>query len=204
MVLVDDQHLPLVDRVDPVVILVVQPFQIALVDIHLVLPAPFADLRNQRRNTRLEVDQQVGLRDERRHQPENLHVGFDVARGHQPHFMQVVREDMRILVNRPVLEDHTRLAVRKHVHRLLDPAPEKRDLQVERPAVHILVEIADIGVVALLQIALRGVTLRQHLSQRRLAAPDISCNGYIHDRIVNGYAENVINVIPLRSCFISL
>ena len=97
--------------------------------------------------------------------------------------MQVVREDVRILVDRAVLEDHPRLAVGDHAHRLLDAAPEERNLKIERPAVHILVEVADIGIVALLEVALGVVALRKDLGKRRLAAPDVSGYGYVHGSI---------------------
>ena len=91
---------------------------------------------------------------------------------------------MRILVDRAILEDRPRIAVvGQHVHRLLDAAPEEINLQIERPAVHVLVEVADIGVVALLEVALGVVTLRKDLGKRRLAAPDVSGYGYVHSGI---------------------
>ena len=88
------------------------------------------------------------------------------------------------LIDRAVLDDVARRGVGEHLHRLPDAAPEKIDLQVERPAVHVLVKVPDIGVVALLEIRPRVVPLREHLGQRRLPAADISGNGYIHISLV--------------------
>ena len=94
--------------------------------------------------------------------------------------MEVAGKDMRILVNRAVLKNHARTAVGEHVHRLLDAASQKVHLQIERPAVHIFIEVADIGVVALFEIRLGIVALGQNLGQRRLSASDVACNCYIH------------------------
>jgi len=113
--------------------------------------------------------------------------------------MQVVGEDVRILVDRAVLEDHPRLAVGDHVHRLLDAAPEERNLKIERPAVHILVEVADIGIVALLEVALGVVALRKDLGKRRLAAPDVSGYGYVHAVQVLFYVSHSFS--GLRSAY---
>ena len=66
VVLVHDEHLAVVVVFDPVVVLVVEPLEVQLVDVHLVFAAPLADLRGERRHARLEVDQQVGLGNERR------------------------------------------------------------------------------------------------------------------------------------------
>ena len=181
MVLVHDEHLAVVVVFNPVVVLVVEPLEVQLVDVHLVFAAPLADLRGERRHARLEVDQQVGLGNERRDEPENAHVGLDVARGHQPHLVKVAREDVRVLVDRAVLDDVALRDVGEHLHRLPDAASEEIDLQVERPAVHVLVKIADIGVVALLEVGPRVVTRREHLGQRGLPAADISGYGYIHN-----------------------
>ena len=112
--------------------------------------------------------------------------------------MEVVREDMRILVDRAILKDRPRIAVvGQHVHRLLNAAPEEVDLQIERPAVHVLVEIADVGVVALLEVGFGVVTLGQNPGQRGLPASDIACNGYIH---IIRYLFYILNTArPLRT-----
>ena len=109
-----------------------------------------------------------------------------------------VREDMRILVDRAILEDRPRIAVvGQHIHRLLNAAPEEVDLQIERPAVHVLVEIADVGVVALLEVGFGVVTLGQNPGQRGLPASDIACNGYIH---IIRYLFYILNTArPLRT-----
>ena len=105
---------------------------------------------------------------------------------------------MRILVDRAILEDRPRIAVvGQHIHRLLNAAPEEVDLQIERPAVHVLVEIADVGVVALLGVGFGVVTLGQNPGQRGLPASDIACNGYIH---IIRYLFYILNTArPLRT-----
>ncbi len=142
----------------------------------------------------MEVDQQVGLWNEVGHQVEDLHVGAEVARRHEPHAVEVVGEDVRILVHGAVLEDDLRI-LRQHVHRLPYPAAEERNLQIERPAIHILVEIADVGVVRILQVGLRAVASGEDLRERRPAAADISCYCYIHDRMG---LFIIVSVVPRR------
>ena len=87
---------------------------------------------------------------------------------------------MGILVDGPVLEDDALPAVAEHLHGLLDTAPEERNLKVERPAVHVVVEVADVGVVALFVIGFGAIALGQHLGQRGLSASDVTGNGNIH------------------------
>ena len=78
-----------------------------------------------------------------RTEPENPHIGLQIARRHQPHLVQVVGEDVGILVDRAILNDHV-VARCEHIERLLDTTAQKIDLQVERPPLHVVVEIADI------------------------------------------------------------
>ena len=92
--------------------------------------------------------------------------------------MQVRRKDMGVLVNRAVLNQVA--ARRQDFGSLPDALAEKVNLQVERPAVHIVVEIADIGIVALLEIGFGARPLRQDARERGLPASDISGYGDIH------------------------
>ena len=147
MVYVDGQHLALVDVVDPVVVLVVQAREVTLVDRHLVGTAALADLVDQRGHARTQVYEQVGARNQVCRHLEDAHVGIEVARRHESHLVQICRKDMRILVDRPVLEQVA--AVVQNLDRLVDAGPQKVDLQVERPSAHVFVEVADARVAAL-------------------------------------------------------
>ena len=98
--------------------------------------------------------------------------------------MQVVGEDVGVLVDRAILNDHV-VARGEHVERLLDTTTQKIDLQVERPPLHVVVEIADIRIVALLIVGLRVVVPGQYLGQRRLSAADISRNCNVHVVIIS-------------------
>lgn len=93
--------------------------------------------------------------------------------------MQVVGENIGILVHRPILKNIDRTAA-QNIHRLLNAAAQKIHLQVERPTIHIVVEIPDVGIVALLVIGLGAVALGQHLGQRGFAAADISGYRNVH------------------------
>src|SRR5882762_8844862 len=86
--------------------------------------------------------------------------------------MQVGREDMRILINGPVL-DH-RLGPRVDLQQLVQPAVQKEDLQVERPARHVLIKIVQVRImIHILELRDPFVMLAQHLRQRRFACADI-------------------------------
>ena len=93
--------------------------------------------------------------------------------------MQVVGENIGILVHRPILKNIDRTAA-QNIHRLLNAAAQKIHLQIERPTIHIVVEIPDVGIVALLVIGLGAVALGQHLGQRGFAAADISGYRNVH------------------------
>ena len=53
-------------------------------------------------------------------------------------------------------------------------------LQVERPAVHILIEVGDVGVVDVLIVCFGAVVGRKSFGERSLTATDIACNCDIH------------------------
>ena len=116
--------------------------------------------------------------------------------------MQVVGKDVGILVYGAILEDIL-LARAQHIERLLDAATQERNLQLEGPAVHILVEVTDIRIITLLIVGFCPVTACKNLRQRSLAASDISCYCYIHILFFiyfcSTIARYLLQAIPIRA-----
>ena len=153
------------------------------------------DLCDQRRHARLEVDQYIRLRDQIGNQSEDAHIGIEIPSRHESHPMQVVGKDIGILIHRTVLHDIAGRIV-QDIHRLLDATSQKIDLEIKRPAIHILIKITDIRIVTHLVIGLGPITFGQHLRQRRLAASDISCNCDIHWFLVE---FSLLNLSPVST-----
>lgn len=83
---------------------------------------------DQGRDACLEIDQQIGNRNQSRRQIENLHIGIEIARGHQSAFVQVGGKNIGILIYGSVLNQ-----IASGLQDLLSPLdtlPEKIDLQV--------------------------------------------------------------------------
>ena len=86
--------------------------------------------------------------------------------------MQVAGEYVGVFVDGSVLDDVTfRLF---YLETLFHPAAQKIDLEVERPAVHVFVEVGYVGVARLLEKGGAAEPVGKHLGQRGLAAAYIS------------------------------
>ena len=79
------------------------------------------------------------------HQLEERLVVLEVAGFHQAHRIKVGREDVRIFVDGAVLDDV--FAALADVHHLTETAVEEENLDVERPALHVLIEAVEVRVV---------------------------------------------------------
>ena len=93
--------------------------------------------------------------------------------------MQIRGKNVGILIYRSILHQIGPLGENRL--RLPNPLSQKIDLQIERPTVHIIVEVTDIGIIAILVIGPRTGAVGKDFSQRGLPRTDISGNGNIHD-----------------------
>ena len=176
---VHDQQTSLVVLADPRFVALVQAAQVVDADARFVLTAAFGDLLHQVRHAGAEVDEQVGRSDRAVHVLEQAEVVLEVPRGHQPHGVEVGGEDVRVLVDRAVL--HHVPSIAADLQQLLEAAVQEEDLEVEAPALHVLVEVEQVGVVVhrlLQQFPL--VVLGEELGERRLARSDVSGDRDVH------------------------
>ena len=158
MVDVDNEYAALVVAFNPIVVAVVEVLQVVEADAVFVGASALLNLAHEGRNTRVEVNQQVGSLDKLLHESEELLVGVEVARRHEAHVVKVRGEDVGVLVNRAVLDDALVLAA-KAVN-LAEPAVQEVNLQVERPPSHVVVELVQVGVfVHLFEVGLPAVVL---------------------------------------------
>ena len=76
---------------------------------------------------------------------EELEVVLEITGGHQPHIVEVGGKDVGVFVDGAVL--YNRSVSVQDLEDLLVAAVEEEDLQVEGPALHIVVEVAQVGVI---------------------------------------------------------
>ena len=191
---VDDQQLALVVGLDPGLITLIEALEVIDADGVLIVTSALGDLLHQLVHRSLQVDEQIGRRDGVVHVLEQPEVVLEVARGHQPHRMQVGREDVGVLVDGAVL-DHIATAA-ADLQQLLEARVEEEDLQVEAPPLHVLVEVEQVGVVVhgLLQLV-PLVMFGQELGEGGLSGADIACDGDVHDGSVDD--ERTAKISPL-------
>ena len=128
---------------------------------------------------RADVDHQVGHLHERHHQFEQVTVVVEVAVAHQALTVQVGGKDARVLIDGAVLDD-VDIALRDFNH-LLEALVQEVNLQVERPACHVGIEVFQIGIVVHgLKTRAPPVVLGKQLGQGGLAAADVSCYCDMH------------------------
>ena len=87
---------------------------------------------------------------------------------------------MRILVDGSILDDL--LATLLELSKLGKSGSQEKHLQVERPTLHVFVEIVKVWIVVhLLKVRLVAVVLGKERSECRLSRPDVSGYGNVHD-----------------------
>ena len=133
------------------------------------------------RNRTLEIDQQVGQLDHLHHHPEEIHVRIVVALREIAHGHVVGYEHIDALEDGAVLDDG--FAAAGDFHHVLETLREEIDLQIERPALDVLVIVFQERVVGH-SLEFRGpaVVLGEHPGQRGLAAADIAGDSDVHLR----------------------
>lgn len=130
---------------DPLFIVVVDVLKILQLDIELVVPIPFLDLLHQLWNVGFQVNQQVWRQNKIDHGMKQVQVVLIVPVVHEPTGVEVRGENVSVLVNSPILDNC--FVVLPDLADLVEAAVEKINLEVKRPLFHVIIEIAEIGVV---------------------------------------------------------
>ena len=177
---IDDQQSPLLIISDPVFVALVEPFEVVQAHIALVVAAAVLNVGHQGRNAGPKVDEQVGRLDLGGHGLEKLEVVLKIAGRHQPHVVQVGGEDVGILVDGSVLHDRP-VSVEDFEH-LLVAAVEEENLEVKRPALHIVVEVTQVGVVVgRFVVDIPTEVLTQLFGEGGFTGADIAGDGDVFD-----------------------
>ena len=175
---IDNEQLPGI-VLNPCLVALVQTREVVDADALLVLSATLGDLGNEVRDGTAYVDEQVGQTDERHHQVEEVAVVLEVAVAHVALGVEVRGEDAGVLEDSTVLDDG--VATLGYLDHVAEALVKEIDLEVEAPAVHVLIEVLQVGVhVNWLEARRPAVTLDEQLGQGGLAAPDVSCYRYMH------------------------
>ena len=133
-----------------------------------------------------EIDEQVGLVYDHHHRLEQSHVGVEVPVAHVAHIVVVGGEDIDSLEDGAVLDDG--------FLGLLDGEDvseaflEEEHLEVERPSLHVLIVIGEVGVVDdALHAWFPTVVMGEHAGERCLSAAYVPCNDNMHYIIMCSY-----------------
>lgn len=166
---------------NPILVALIQLFQIIQTHAALVLAPAQLDVRHQRRDARPQVNQQIRRLYLRRHRLKQLKIVLKIPLRHQAHRVQIRRKNIRILINCAVLH-HRRIAL-QNPQNLLVPIIQKINLQIERPPLHIMIKITQIRIIVCrLIMRLPTKVPTQPLAQRRLPRADIPGNRHIFHR----------------------
>ncbi len=164
---------------NPLFVALVQAREVVDSDAAFIFPAPLLDLGHKIRDGGFKVDEQVGLADQRHHQVEEVRVVLEIPCAHKAHVVKVRGEDAGVLVDCPVLDDD--IAAPGDVHDILEPLVQEINLKIERPTLHVGVEIGKIRVeVNRFELGRPAVMGRQHLCQGGLAAAYVACYRNVH------------------------
>lgn len=83
--------------------------------------------------------------DKRAHQREKVRVVIEVSGRHKSHGVEIWSENVRILINGSILNNL--LSLTPYLYNLAKATIKEEDLQVETPALHVLVKVVEVGVV---------------------------------------------------------
>ena len=137
-------------------------------------------MRDEVGYARLYVYHEVRQFHERHHEVEEVRIVVKVSVAHVPLRMQVRGKDACILKYRAVL--YYCVFTLGDFHNFLETLVQEIYLQIERPPLHVMIEIFKIRIVVYwFKTRNPIVSFCQHLGERRFSAPDIAGNCYVHD-----------------------
>ena len=179
IVAIDDDEFPRI-TLYPFLVTIVQTAEVVDADALFVVAATLGNLCAEVGDGAADVYHQVGQSDERQHEIEELAVVVEVAVAHVALGMEVRSKDACVLEDGAVLDDG--VLTLGDLHDVAKALVEEIDLEVEAPAVHVLIEVVKIWVCFYwLETRRPAVTLDEQLGEGGLAAPNVSSNGNMHN-----------------------
>ena len=178
VVAIDDDELSLV-TLDPLLVATGESLEVVEAHGLLVLTATLLNLCHQGGNGGADVDHEVGQLDERHHEVEEVAIVVEVAVAHHALSVEIGCKDTGILEDGAVLDDG--VGTLGNLDHLLEALVEEVDLQVERPPLHVGIEVLQVGVVVYgFESGGPSVTVGQHFGQRGLTTANVSCYCDMH------------------------
>jgi len=178
VVAIDDDEVAFV-AFDPLLVAFAESLEVIDAYALLELAASLLDLCDERGYGAADVNHQVGQLDEGHHEVEEVGVVVEVAVAHVALGMEVGGKDACILENGAVLNDG--FGALANLHDVLEALVQEVDLEVERPAAHVLIEIVEIGVVVDgLEACRPAVVGSKELGEGGFATTYVSCDGDMH------------------------
>ena len=180
IIALDDEEPAGVVVADPPFVAFVEALEVIEAHIPFVFPAAGVDVFHEGRDACPEVDEEVGRLDLGGHGFEELEVVVEVARGHQPHVMQVGCEDVGVFVDGAILDDG--FVAAEDGEDLLVAVVQEEDLEVERPALHVVVKVAEVGiVVGGFEVHFPAELFAELFAERRFPGADVAGDGNVFD-----------------------
>lgn len=164
----------------PLFIVGIQVFQVFELDVELKVTIPFLNLLHEFGDVSFQIDQQVGRLDEVDHGMKKVQVTLVVAVIDVPTVVEVRGKDVRVLVNSTVLDNG--FFIFAYLSNLVKATVQKIDLEMKCPASHVIVKIAEIGVVVYGFVERQpAVVLRKLFHQGSFTRTDVAGDGDVLD-----------------------
>lgn len=147
VVYINDKQLAFLVATDPLLVMLVEVLEVLDFDVVFVVAIAPLNLLNEFGQIGAQVEQQVRRIDHANHGVEQAAIVVVITLRHQARLVQVSGENMRVFVDRAVLNDaFIRRLDLLDVLGLAEAAIEKIHLQMKRPAGHIIVKILQIRI----------------------------------------------------------
>lgn len=199
---VDDEQVALFVVVNPLLVFGVEALEIHQAHVALVFAAARVDVLDERGDTGLQKNQEIGRLNLRSHQLKQAEVIAKIAGTHQAHFVEIGRKNVCVLIDRAILNDG--LVAFLDVDNLLEAVVQKIYLQVERPARHVEVKILQVGVVVGgLEVDFPAKMMGQRFGERGFAGADIAGDGDVPDPAF-GHDGSVLSLVGKRRYKLSI
>ena len=164
---------------DPLLIAIVQALEVVDADALLEVSASLLDVLHQGRNAALDVYHEVWELDQTNHEVEEVGIIGEITVAHHADVVQIRGKDTGILEDGTILHDG--LVAARNLHHVMETLVQEVNLEIERPALHILIIISEIRIIIhWLEVCLPAISLGKHFGQCSLAATYISCYCYMH------------------------
>ena len=133
------------EPVDPAVVGDVKAVQVFRIDGLFVVPVAVLDPGDKGISGCFQVDDQVRWAQVGSHDGKQVTVILPVALVHIAHLVQIVSENFHILIDCPVLDYAAIFG--GNLALITEAMVQEIDLQIERPALHVTIEITQVGII---------------------------------------------------------